>query len=159
MRIVRDLQSLNADDVRGIAASRSATVAIGEGEIAGYGAAALLLADYAVLERGSTLRLELSALQIAGVIWRLNGYKLFLTGRTTFTSDGALRLGLCDATEWSFDGRSALAFDSAAGLIARRGGDALERAEFARLFATGEPQEGLAAFLEKRQARFTAARE
>jgi hypothetical protein len=50
--------------------------------------------------------------------------------------------------------KSTIALDSAAMLIDRRGGDALERAEFARLFATGTPQEGLTAFLEKRQPRF-----
>ncbi|MBV9492715.1 MAG: hypothetical protein JOZ54_00595 [Acidobacteria bacterium] len=44
--------------------------------------------------------------------------------------------------------------DSAATLIGARGGDALERAEFARLFATGEPQKGLQAFLEKRKPRW-----
>ena len=51
-------------------------------------------------------------------------------------------------------GRSALALESARMLLENRGGDALERAEFARLFATGEPQEGLRAFLEKRKAEF-----
>ena len=51
-------------------------------------------------------------------------------------------------------GRSALALESAAMLVRHRGGDALERAEFARLFAIGEPQEGLRAFLEKRRPLF-----
>jgi enoyl-CoA hydratase/carnithine racemase len=51
--------------------------------------------------------------------------------------------------------RSAAALDAAAMLIRSRGGDALERAEFARLFATGEPAEGLAAFLAKRRPSFT----
>ena len=50
--------------------------------------------------------------------------------------------------------RSEIAAASAAMLIEHRGGDALERAEFARLFATGEPAEGLRAFLEKRLPRF-----
>jgi len=43
-----------------------------------------------------------------------------------------------------------VALDAAANLIRRRGGDVLERAEFARLFAAGEPQRGLAAFLNRR---------
>jgi hypothetical protein len=51
-------------------------------------------------------------------------------------------------------GRSALALDSARMLLENRGRDALERAEFARLFAIGEPQEGLRAFLEKRRPSF-----
>ena len=52
------------------------------------------------------------------------------------------------------EGRSRVALEAAARLIASRGGDALERATFAWLFATGIPQEGLAAFLEKRRPRF-----
>ena len=52
------------------------------------------------------------------------------------------------------DGRSRVALQAAVRLIAGRGGDALERATCAWLFATGIPQEGLAAFLEKRQPRF-----
>jgi hypothetical protein len=51
-------------------------------------------------------------------------------------------------------GRSTLAMESARMLLEHRGGDSMERAEFARLFAIGEPQEGLRAFLEKRKARF-----
>jgi hypothetical protein len=39
-------------------------------------------------------------------------------------------------------------------LIRSRGGDRLERAEFARLFALGEPQKGLGAFLAKKPASF-----
>lgn len=35
-----------------------------------------------------------------------------------------------------------------------RGGDRLERAEFARLFAEGEPQKGLAASLAKAKPPF-----
>jgi hypothetical protein len=66
-------------------------------------------------------------------------------------------LGLCDEVgkgEAWLGVRSTEALDAAAMMIARRGGDVLERAEFARLFATGTPQEGLAAFLEKRRPRF-----
>ncbi|MGZ7042115.1 MAG: hypothetical protein ACXVH7_10030, partial [Thermoanaerobaculia bacterium] len=55
--------------------------------------------------------------------------------------------------EW-MRGRSGLAIDSAAALIRRRGGDPLERAEFARMFAIGEPQVGLSAFLAKRKPEF-----
>jgi hypothetical protein len=56
-----------------------------------------------------------------------------------------------DFVEWQE--RSGLALDAAARLIRSRGGDALERAEFARLFAAGEPQKGLTAWLESRSTR------
>jgi hypothetical protein len=58
-----------------------------------------------------------------------------------------------DPDAW-LGGRSALALDTAASLVALRGGDTLERAAFAWLFAAGEPQEGLRAFLDKRRPRF-----
>jgi enoyl-CoA hydratase/carnithine racemase len=78
------------------------------------------------------------------------------------TAEDAVREGLADAlvpsgadpVEWLagwIGGRSTLALDEAAALIRGRGGDVTERFAFARLFATGEPQEGLAAFLEKRR--------
>jgi hypothetical protein len=63
-----------------------------------------------------------------------------------------------DAEAWCANwlkGRSVLALDSAATLIRSRGGDRLERAEFARLFATGEPQTGLGAFLAKKSPRYS----
>ena len=71
--------------------------------------------------------------------------------------DGAMDVLLFDAPvpgEVPEGPGSALARQSAKLLIENRGGDALERAEFARLFAIGEPQEGLRAFLEKRNPRF-----
>ena len=56
--------------------------------------------------------------------------------------------------EWTRH-RSVLALDSAAMLIRSRGGDRLERAEFARLFAIGEPQKGLGAFLAKTKPTYS----
>ena len=50
--------------------------------------------------------------------------------------------------------RSEIALEAAMELISRQGGDALERAMFGWLFATGIPREGLSAFLEKRPPRF-----
>ena len=52
--------------------------------------------------------------------------------------------------------QSSLAAESAAMLVDARGGDALERAEFARLFAIGEPQKGLRAFLDRRKGMSVA---
>jgi hypothetical protein len=175
MRVLRDL-SIPIEEV---VASREAIVAIGEGEVSGNAAAVLLFADYAVLvegaasvilsredgegspaqERGGSLAPLGMTHVFAALIWRLgfDAYRLLLSGRTRFTAREALAAGLCDATEWKFENRSAAAFDAGAELIARRGGDRLERAEFARLFATGDPQEGLAAFLGKRRPGFRVA--
>ncbi|HXI11244.1 MAG TPA: hypothetical protein VNM92_01170 [Thermoanaerobaculia bacterium] len=73
---------------------------------------------------------------------------------------------LCDAVvastltsvEWVrawLQDRSVLALESGAKLIRLRSSDALERAEFSRLFAAGEPQRGLKDFLQKRRDRFS----
>ena len=139
-------------------------LAFGEGVVAGETAAAALFGDFFALREDATLTLD-SAEAWAGAIWRIgrDAWRLHLQSRRTFTAAEALRRGLCDAlvppeadpVEWLADwmrGRSPLALDSAAALIALRGGDPAERAEFARLFAAGEPQEGLSAFLEKRRA-------
>jgi len=141
-----------------LVASRELVIAVGEGELRGPAAAAALFAGWSVLNDGATLVLDTPAAW-AGAAWRIGdrAYKLWLSGRTTFDASTALQEGLCDAVvpagydpmQW-IGTRSELALDSAAALITRRGGDALERAEFARLFAVGEPQEGLRAFLGKR---------
>lgn len=84
-------------------------------------------------------------MNIADFIWRhgSDAVRMYLLGEADdFVAPG------------KSGGRSALAAASAEMLIEHRGGDALERAEFARLFATGEPAEGLRAFLEKRSPRF-----
>lgn len=95
----------------------------------------------------------------AGLLWRLGSaaYRLHLrrcgVWKAVDVADALVPSG-ADPLEWAagwLGGRSALALDSAAALIRRRGGDPLERAEFARLFAAGEPQRGLAAFLGKRK--------
>ncbi len=89
----------------------------------------------------------------------------FLIEGTALRGDRAVAAGLADGVvaagsdpvEWIvswFGKRSALALASAASLLRARGGDAAERAEFARLFASGEPQRGLASFLEKRAPDF-----
>jgi len=103
----------------------------------------------------------------SGAIWRIGrrAVGLLLTASSTGAA-GARATGLADAIvpsgtnplEWVrtwMGGRSELALDSAASLIRLRGGDPLERAEFARMFATGEPQLGLAAFLEKKKPNWT----
>ena len=90
----------------------------------------------------------------AGVVWRTGraALRLRLAGRSDFEAHEAKELGLCDAVSdlepdawlagWMRN-RSAMALDSAAALIRARGGDRLERAAFALLFAAGEPQASL----------------
>lgn len=96
-----------------------------------------------------------------GIVWRIGrrAFALHLSGATQLDAEEAYAWGIVDAVTDDADAwlgaRSPLALEAGASLIARRGGDLLERAEFARLFAAGEPQEGLRAFLEKRAARFT----
>ena len=127
-------------------------VAFGEGELRGLAAAALLFADYAVLRKGSGLHIDTPDAE-AAVVWRLG------RGALTWPRDLEQLVDEVtsdDAETWKANwlkGRSELALDSAAVLIRSRGGDALERAEFARLFALGEPQKGLGAFLAKKSPR------
>jgi hypothetical protein len=131
--------------------SRELVVAYGAGEVRGFAAAALLFSDYAVLHATATLHVDVAEAW-AAVAWRL--------GRTAlrWALDGENAGEVVDAIteseprswleEWMRH-RSVMALDSAALLIRSRGGDRLERAEFARLFAAGEPQKGLGAFLAK----------
>lgn len=100
-------------------------------------------------------RLSKDPAVIGGIVWRLGAraWRLYL-------GNGITAADIADdvipshedpmpfAQRWA-EGRSTKALDSAASLLRRRGGDALERAEFARLFAAGVPQIGLDAFLKK----------
>ncbi|SRR5258706_14200059 len=118
-----------------------------------------LYADVLLAAPGALL--ALTGEMWGGIVWRIGGraFDLHLSGATRLDAEEAYAWGIVDAvTEdagaW-LGARSRLALEAGASLIAHRGGDPLERAEFARLFAAGEPQEGLRAFLEKRGARFT----
>jgi hypothetical protein len=136
---------------------RELVVAFGAGEVRGLAAAALLFADYAVLHETATLDVDVPEARAAAV-WRL--------GRKTLKwhLDGAQAKDVVDEItskephawleEWMRH-RSVMALDSAAVLIRMRGGDSLERAEFARLFAAGEPQKGLRAFLAKARPTYS----
>ena len=148
---------LQADPVS-IADARECVVACSDADVRGRAAGALLLADYAVLTRSASVEID-HALAWAGAIWRIRERALHLLGKPRLTAFDALEVGLIDHVTddidaWQqsfFANRSKLAMDSAATLIARRGGDVLERMEFARLFAIGEPQRGLKKFLERRR--------
>jgi enoyl-CoA hydratase/carnithine racemase len=139
---------------------REMLIVAADGEVRGRAAAALLLADFAVLHVDAALRID-GPEAWSGAAWRL-GRRAFVIPEELNAVE-AKRLGLCDdiferdPDQWLkmwIGTRSITALDSVAMLIRSRGGDRLEAAEFARLFATGEPQEGLQAFLEKRAPRF-----
>ena len=159
-----ELRAVDDRALEELLARTEMTVAAGAEEIRGLAAAALLFADYAVLDARATLHVDVAEAWAAAA-WRLGHgalrlyVKLHRDRRTTFSAADAKNAGLCDEViegdphDWLHSwmaGRSTVALDSAAMLIRARGGDALERTEFARLFAIGEPQRGLAAFLNRR---------
>ncbi len=135
---------------------RDAVIAFGDGDVCGFAAAALLFADFAVLRAGATLTVDIPQAWAAAA-WRLG------RGALRWHLRGAPAEEIVDEItdaephvwieEWMRN-RSVMALDSAAALIRVRGGDGLERAEFARLFAIGEPQKGLDAFLRKQRPQF-----
>jgi enoyl-CoA hydratase/carnithine racemase len=159
---MRFLSPADLERVDRIVDAGELTVAMGEGSVTGLAAAALLFADFAVLRDGATLRLDTPE-GWAGAVWRLGRGALRLLTDETMDAVAARDAGLCDEVtslepeawleEWTRR-RSVVALDAAAALIRSRGGDRLERAEFARLFAIGEPQKGLGAFLAKRPVSF-----
>lgn len=146
-----ELRNLDLRGLEDLLAHTGLTVAFADGQVSGVASAALLFADYAVIARGTALAIDTPEAW-AAVVWRL--------GRTAlrWTIDGARAEEVVDEVtdreperwfeEWMRH-RSVMALDAAAALIRSRGGDRLERAEFARLFAAGEPQKGLGAFLAK----------
>jgi enoyl-CoA hydratase/carnithine racemase len=153
-------------DVEAIASRREIHVAFATGQLRGNSLAAALHCDWFAIEEGSAVVID-SPQAWSGAIGRLGAraYRLHLLGRATLDAAEAVREGLADVlvpigadpVEWFAEwigGRSTLALDAAAALIFRRGGDVTERFEFARLFATGEPQEGVGAFLEKRRPKW-----
>jgi len=156
-----DLRGLDSAALEELQRRGDLMIAMGEGNVGGLAAATLLFADFAVLREGATLQLDLAEAW-AGAVWRLGRGALRLA--ETMSAEDARDAGLCDAVtgsdperwieEWMRH-RSVVALDSAAALIRSRGGDRLERAEFARLFAIGEPQKGLAAFLAKSKPTYS----
>ena len=104
----------------------------------------------------------------AAILFRTGseGYRLLLKASNLRSGSDLVDHGLADVlipvghdpADWVrgwLEARSAVALASASTLVGHRGGDRLERFEFARLFAAGVPQEGLTAFLEKREARWS----
>ena len=115
-----------------------------------------LYSDWVVMGEGDELVLDTPD-ALGGAVWRIGDRALALLGKPRIAAAEALALGLCDEIGEGADvlaGRSAVALGAAAALTSGRGGDALERATFAWLFATGTPARGLSAFLEKRRPSF-----
>jgi enoyl-CoA hydratase/carnithine racemase len=159
--IVLDPASLEVASVDAIVARHEFALAWGSGALRGNALAAALHCDWLILREGTRLAVD-SPRAWSGAVWRIGGGALRLVASGGLAdAEAALAHGLCDAVvddssdplKW-IGGRSRVAIDAAAALIRRRGGDVLERAEFARLFATGEPQRGLAAFLARRKPEF-----
>ena len=147
--IVRRAEELSVEEV---IARREMVVAVADGEIT----AAALLADWLVMKPGATIDCT-SAEVLGALVWRIGpaALRFYVLVDGADIADALVPPGV-DSVQWARDwigARSELALDTAAALIRRRGGDDLERAEFARLFAIGEPQEGLAAWLESKSAK------
>ncbi len=151
--ITRRAEELSID---GVLARREMVVAVADGEIT----AAALLADWLVVGAEARLTIRRDPALLGALVARIGAkaLRLYAFGGMDGVIDAVVPPGT-DSVEWTrawIGSRSELALDAAAKLIGSRGGDQMERAEFARLFAVGEPQEGMAAWLEsnstKRQA-------
>lgn len=152
-----ELRALDRGALEELLARTDCVVAFGAGEVRGLAAAALLFADYAVLHPAATLTVD-TAEGWAAAAWRLQRGTLGWAVGGARKEDIVDELSDREPREWVEEWmrhRSVMALDSAAALIRARGGDRLERAEFARLFAAGEPQKGLGAFLAKTRPTYS----
>lgn len=152
------------EDADAIDSCRAMTIGFVTAALTTGGTAAALATDWLVAAEGARFRFAWDSAwgdSATGLLRRIGrkGVRLLLEDSETGVAE-ALRLGFVDGVvpagsdpvKWlgSWLGtRSALALGSAATLLRSSGGDSLERAEFARLFAAGEPQRGLTAFLER----------
>jgi len=151
---------------------RCAIISVGLGLMTGIGLAAGLWSDLCFVDEPATLRFRSpgpgAADVVAGLIRRVGRHSLAVLLEETDEVDArrAELMGAIDGVtpggveplDWVRDWigrRSVPAMLSGAALLRRRGGDVTERAEFSRLFATGEPQRGLAGFLDKRLPDFS----
>lgn len=166
------LASLDARCRERIVARRSLFIAIAGAGIAGSGLAAALDADWLAVREGSSLPLAKPLIDpfvssaLARRVGNARARRLLLTGERELRAREALASGVADSLvpavedslKWLFgwlSARSARALLAGAGLVRRRGGDALERAEFARLFSEGVPRRGLRMFLDKKSLDFS----
>jgi hypothetical protein len=162
------LGSFRGELLEAVTRRRSILLIAGGGELAGEPLAAALFADWFVLEERASIDPFGCSEAIAGMIWRIGRSTVSFQMARAFPMNAvvAATTGICDEVvrsgtdwvKWSGDwlgDRSLVALEAAARLTRLRGRDALERAEFARLFAAGEPQKGLEAFLGKRRPDFS----
>ena len=145
-------------DLRRVLSRDEAIIAVGEGELRGEPLACALHSDLLVLAADTRVLVDTPAAW-SGIVWRMGRGALMLCVAPAIVpaaiADLLVPAGR-DPLQWTVEWvgtRSAIALDAAANLIRRNGGDILERAEFARLFAAGEPQKGLAAWLESRSTK------
>jgi enoyl-CoA hydratase/carnithine racemase len=133
------------------------------GEVRGARANEALAADYLFLSEAAVLWIDTEEAWTA-VLWRLGAeaLRLHLHISQPLSAAEAVRWGVADAlvpssedpVEWVagwLRNRSEHALGAATDLVNRRGGDTAERAVFSWLFAAGEPQQGLRAFLDKQR--------
>jgi hypothetical protein len=151
-----------------VAERRCLLIVCGGGVMSGSSLAAALLSDVFAVEEGTQAAFsDLGPHAMAGILWRIGrrAIPLLVTNRSAIDGGNMVEEGLADAVvpedtdpmEWIrswIGGRSLTALQSAARLVRGGGGDEAERAEFARLFATGIPQGGMKAFLKRRPAGF-----
>jgi len=145
-------------ELRRVLSRDEAIIAVGEGELRGEALACALHSDLLVLAVDTRIFVD-SPAAWSGIVWRMGRGALMLCVAPAIVpaaiADLLVPAGR-DPLQWTVEWvgtRSAIALDAAANLIRRNGGDLLERAEFARLFAAGEPQKGLAAWLESRSTK------
>jgi hypothetical protein len=145
-------------DLRRVLSRDEAIIAVGEGELRGDPLASALYSDYLVLANDTRITLD-TPHAWSGAVWRMGRKALMFCVAPAILpamlADALVPAGR-DPLQWTSEWvgtRSAVALDAAANLIRLRGGDVLERAEFARLFAAGVPQKGLAAWLESRSMK------
>ncbi|HEX3110070.1 MAG TPA: hypothetical protein VHU41_13330 [Thermoanaerobaculia bacterium] len=145
-------------DLRRVLSRDEAIIAVGEGELRGDSLACALHSDLLVLAADTRIFVD-TPTAWSGIVWRMGRGALMLCVAPAILPAAIADLlvpALRDPLQWTAEWvgtRSAIALDAAANLIRRNGGDILERAEFARLFAAGEPQKGLAAWLESRSTK------
>jgi acetyl-CoA carboxylase alpha subunit len=151
-----------------MAERRCLLVVWGAGEMSGPSLAAALISDVFAVEEGAHADFsDPGPHAMAGILWRIGrrAIPLLVTNRGAIDGGTMVEEGIADAVvpedtdpmEWIrswIGGRSLAALQSAARLVRGAGGDEVERAEFARLFATGIPQGGMKAFLKRRPAGF-----
>jgi len=149
-------------DLRRVLSRDEAIIAVGEGELRGDALACALHSDYLVLAGDTRITFDTPAAW-SGAVRRMGRKALMFCVAPAILpamiADALVPAGR-DPLQWTIEWvgtRSAIALDAAANLIRRnggpQGGNVLERAEFARLFAAGEPQKGLAAWLESRSTK------